>query len=90
MIAFQTLKQIALNFCHRKALVAHSFPSVIWLLVYFTGKLIFEDTSQVILVLMTPVLSFYDLRGLRKRADTHRRNKDDIYRLLMIRALLFT
>ncbi len=81
MIAFQIWKKIALNFSHRKALKAHSFPSVIWPLVNIWENYLFRDTHQVILILMIPVLSFYHVRGLSKRevTHTHRRNKDNIY-----------
>ncbi len=68
-----------LNFSHRKVLVAHSFPSVIWLLVTFRENYFLRDTPQVILILMTPVLSIYHVRGLRKRAVTHTDGKRTIY-----------
>jgi hypothetical protein len=71
MIAFQTSKQIALNFSNKKALVAHSFPSVIWPLVTFRENYFLRDTSQVILVLMTPVSSFYHVRAEKKGGYTH-------------------
>jgi hypothetical protein len=68
LIAFQTSKQILLNFSHRKALVAYSFPSVIRLLVTFQKNYFLRDTLQVVLVLMIPISSFYHIRKLRKRA----------------------
>ncbi len=81
MIAFQTSKQILLNFSHRKVLEAHPFSSVIWPLVTFWENYFLTDTPQIILVLITLVLSFYHVRELRKRAvtHTHRRNKYNIF-----------
>jgi hypothetical protein len=55
-----------LNFSHRKALVTHTFPSVIWPLVTFWVNYFLRETPQVILVLMTPVLSFYHVRDWEK------------------------
>jgi hypothetical protein len=87
---FQTLKQIALNFFHRKALVAHSFPSVTRPLATFKKNYLLRDTFQVILVLVAPLFSFYHVWGLRKRAVTHIHTHTDgiriiyIYRFLII------
>jgi positive regulator of sigma E activity len=67
MIAFKTLKQFLLNFSHRKALVAYSFPSVIRPLVTFQEYYFLRDTLQVILVLIISISSFFHVRGLRKR-----------------------
>jgi hypothetical protein len=72
-------KQILLNFSHRNTLVAHSFPSVIWLLVIFRENYFLRNTPQGIMILMTPVLSIYHVRGWKKGGHTHRRNKDNIY-----------
>ncbi len=75
-IAFQTSKQILLNFSHRKAL-AYSFPSVIRPLVNFRENYFLRDTSQVILVLMIPVSSFYHVGGPRKRVVRHTDRQKD-------------
>ncbi len=45
MIVFQSLKQIVLNFSHRKELVAHSFFSTL-ATGHFSGKLFVEGHSS--------------------------------------------
>jgi hypothetical protein len=77
MIAFQTSKQILLNFSHRKALVAYSFPSVIRPLVTFRENYFLRDTPQVILDIMIQVSSFYHVGGPRKRAVRHTDGQTD-------------
>ncbi len=59
-------RKILLNFLHRKALLAYSFPSVIRPLVTFQESYFLRDTLQVIPILMIPISSFYHVRGLKK------------------------
>jgi hypothetical protein len=74
---FRNSKQIALKISNRKALVADTFSSVISPLVTFVEIYFLRDTPQVILVLMTPVLSFHHV-GSREKGRSHRQNKDII------------
>ncbi len=69
MIAFQ--HENGLIFSHRKALMAHSYSSIIWPLVTFRKINFLRNTPQVILVLNDTGLEFLSYEGLRKWVVTN-------------------
>ncbi len=66
------------KFSHRKALVAHSFFGDL-ATGHLLGKFFSRNISQVILVLMTPVLSLCHVRGSSKTVVTHIQNNSILY-----------
>jgi hypothetical protein len=65
------VKKNCAKFFPKKSIVGTFFSGGDLATGHFSGKLVFDGFPQVILVLMTRVLSFYHVRGLRKRAFTH-------------------